>query len=92
MDSSVIPRMSLAIRSAHSTSGLNHGSVVLDLDRRDFSRYVESLLMTASGRITSTADPNSNDETRGNITVQAGDFSVSDRNVDRQTHTHHMRQ
>ena len=29
------------------------------------------------------------DETRGNITVEEGDLSVNERNIDRQTHTHH---
>ena len=90
MDSSVNPRMSLSILSAYSTSGLSPGTVVFGLDRREFSRYVESLQMTDSDRINSIAALNANDETRGNNTVQAGDFSVSERNFDRQTHTHHI--
>ena len=46
--------------------------------------------MTASKRINSHTDINMIDKTRGNITVEGGDLLVNERNIDRQTHTHHI--
>ena len=45
--------------------------------------------MTASSKINSRTDSNRIDETRGNITVEEGDLLVNEKNLDRQTHTHH---
>ena len=41
-------------------------------------------------RINSHTDLNRIDETRRNITKEDGDLLVNDRNIDRQTHTHHI--
>ena len=45
--------------------------------------------MTTSIRLKSITDFNRIDETRGNQIVEAGDLSVSGRNIDRQTYTRH---
>ena len=45
--------------------------------------------MTASSRINSHTDLNRIDETRGNITVEEGDLLVNEKNIDRQTYSHH---
>ena len=46
--------------------------------------------MTASSRINSHTALIIIDETLDNITVEGGDFSVNERNIDRQTLTHHI--
>ena len=83
----VIPRVELAMKSADASSGRSIGGNVLEPDQRDFSGNIEGLQSTASSRINSRTDLNRIDETRGNITV--GDLLVNERNIDRQTHTHH---
>ena len=45
--------------------------------------------MTASSGINSHTDLNRIDQTRGNINVKGGDLLVNEKNIDRQTHTHH---
>ena len=85
----VILRVELAIKLLFASSGRGVDRVVLDPDQRVFSQYIESLHLTASIRINSHTDRNRNDETRGNFTVKGGDLLVNERNIDRQTHTHH---
>ena len=51
---------------------------------------MEALRMTASSRINSHTDLNRIDATRGNITVEECDLLVNEKNVDRQTHAHHI--
>ena len=45
--------------------------------------------MTASNRINLYTDLNKIDETLGNSVAEEGDLLVNERNIDRQTHTHH---
>ena len=45
--------------------------------------------MTASSRINLQTDLNRFDETRGNVTVTEKSLLVNEKNIDRQTHTHH---
>ena len=85
----VIPRVELALKSANASSGRSVDSNVLEPDQRDFSGNIEGLQMTALSRINSRTDSNRIDETRDNITVEEGDLLVNERNIDRQTHTHH---
>ena len=66
-------------------------SVLPDTDRRYFSRNVEGLPMTASSRKKCHTDLNRIDDTRGSITVEAGDLAVNERNFDRQAHSLHTR-
>ena len=87
----VIPGVELAMKSTNAASaGRSVDGNVLNLDQRDFSGNVEGLQMTASGRIRSRTDLNMIYETRGNITVEEGDLVVNEKNIDRQSHTHHI--
>ena len=45
--------------------------------------------MTASNRLNSNTEQNLIDDTCGNITVEAGEFSINAKNFYRQTHTQH---
>ena len=89
IESLVIPRVELAMRSANASSGRSLDANVLEPDQGDFSGNIEGLQMTASSRINSRTDLNKIDETRGNSAVENGDLLVEERNIDRQTHTHH---
>ena len=62
---------------------------ILEPDQRDFLGNVGGLQMTASSRIHSRTDLNRIDETHGKVTVEEGDLVVSEKNIDRQSHTHH---
>ena len=88
-ESLAIARVELAMKSANASSKRSVDGNVLELDQRDFSGNIEGLQMTASSRINSRTDLNRIEETRGNITVEEGDLLVNERNIDRQTHTHH---
>ena len=79
----VIPRVELAMRSANASSGRSVDCYVLELDQGDFSGNIEGLQMN------SHSDLNRIDENRGNITVEGGGLLVNERNIERQTHTHH---
>ena len=85
----VIPRMELAIKSANAFSGLSVDDNELEPDKKDFSGNIKSLQMTAWSKIDSHTELNRFDETRGNMTVEGEDLLVNERNIDRQTHTHH---
>ena len=74
-----IARVEFAMKSVNASSERGVDSFVLDRDQRDFSRNVEDLQMTVFTRINSHRDLNRFDETRGNITVTGGDFSVNER-------------
>ena len=87
----VIPRVQIAMKSVLASSGRGVDSVVLDSDRRDFSKNIDCLQMTASRWINSHTGLIRTDETRGSITVQGGELSVNDGIFDRQAETHHRR-
>ena len=70
------------MKSINASSGHGVGNVILHFNQRDFSGIIESLQMTASSRI-------GNDESHAYITVEGGDLLANERNIDRQTHTHH---
>ena len=84
----LIPRVELALKSVNVSTGHVVGSVVLDLDQRDFSEKVEGLQITASSRINANTDLNEIDETRSNNTIEAGELLVNEMNVDRHEHSH----
>ena len=85
MYNSVIPRVELPINQSMSTrEGRDPCGLVLKGDQRDFSGNIENHQMTASSRLNSKTDLKSIHEIRGNITVEAGDLSVCERNFDRQ--------
>ena len=85
----VIPRVELAMKSANASLERSIDGNVLEPGQRDFSGNVERLQITASSRIHSRTELNRIDETRGNITVEEGDLMVNEKNIDRQSHTHH---
>ena len=59
--------------------------------RENFSGNAETLQMTASSTLNSNTDWSRIDGIRGKITVEAGDFPVSERNDDQQTLTNHTK-
>ena len=88
IESFIIPRIELAMKSVNASSGHGVGSVMLDPLEEYFSGNIEGLQMTSSSRINSHIYLNGIDETRGNITVEEGDLLVNERNFERHTHTH----
>ena len=85
----VIPRVGLTMKSVIASSWRGIGSVLLDPDERNLSGNVEGLQVTASSRKNSHTDVIRFDETRGNIDLGGGEFSVNERHFDWPTHTHH---
>ena len=85
----VTPRVELAVKSVNASPGRGIGGVVSVPYQKDFSGNIGGLQTTAASRINSHTDSNRIIWTRGNITVEGGDFLVDERNIDRQTHTHH---
>ena len=83
MDTLVIPRVKLAIWSVNSSSTRNPNSIVLDPDQKDSSGKSDGLQKTASIRYDSNSKLDGIDET---LTGKH-----SERNFDRQTHTHHRK-
>ena len=76
------------MKSFNRSSGQDMDNVVPDRDQRVLPGNIQGLQMTASSRMNSAIDLNKIDETRGKITVEVGDFSVSVKNFDRLAHTH----
>ena len=89
VESLVVSRVELALKSANASSGRSVDGNVLEPDQRDLSGNIESLQMTDSSRINSHRDLIKVDETPGNSAIEVGDLLVNERNIDRQTHTHH---
>ena len=85
----MILRVQLAMKSANASSGRSIDGNVFEPDQRYFSGNIEGLQMTASSRMNLRTDLISIVETRGNITQEAGGLLVNEKNIDRQTHTHH---
>ena len=85
----VIPRVEMAMKSINASSGRNQDVNVMERDQRDFSGDIEDLRMTASSRINPYTDLNKIDKTRGNSALEVNDLVVNEKNIDRQTHTHH---
>ena len=77
-------RVELAMKSVNASSGRTVDGNVSEHEQRDFSGNIEGLQMN------SHTDLKRIDETRGNITIEGSDFLVNERNVDWQTHTHHI--
>ena len=86
----VIPGVKLAMKLTNASSGRSVDCNVLGPDQRDFSGNVEGLQMTTSRGLDSRTDLNKIDETRSNITVEEGDLVVNEKNIDRQSHIHHI--
>ena len=89
MKSLIITIVELAMKSVNASSGRDPESVVLERDLTNFSGNIENLRMIASSRMNLNTDLNGVDETRGNITVEANEWSVNEKNFDRKSHTHH---
>ena len=92
IENMVLLRVEFAMKSFFASSGRSVDGNVLEPDQKDFSGYTEGLQTTASNRINSRTDLKRIDETGGNITVKEGDLLVNERNIERQTHTHHIGQ
>ena len=82
--------LELTMKSANAFSGRSVDANVLQPDQREFSANIEGLQMIASNRINSHTDLNKIDDIRGKVNVEGGDLLVNERNLDRQTHTHHL--
>ena len=89
IESLVIPGLELAMKLANASLGRDFDSFVLEPDQRGVTENIKGLQLTASSRTNSHTDLNKLDETRGNNAVEEGDFLINERNIDRQTHTHH---
>ena len=89
IESLVILRIELAMKSANASSEPNLDGSVSEPDQRDFSGNIEGLQMTASSRINSYAYLNKIDETGGNSAVEVVELVVNEKNIDRQRQTHH---
>ena len=90
MESLVIPRVEMAIKSADASSCWYVDSVVEIF--LDFLGNIEGLEMITSSKINSNTGLNKVDETHGNITAEEGDLLVNERNFYRLSHTHHTSQ
>ena len=77
------------MKSINTSSRRGVDSVIHDPRRRDFSRKIEKLQVTASSRINSHREFDGIVETRDSLTVEGSDFMVNERDFDRQAHTHH---
>ena len=90
LENLVNPRLELATKSANAFSRRSVDGNVLEPDQRNFLGNIESLQRTSSNRINSRTDLNRIDETRGENTAEGGHLVVNERNIDRQTYTHHI--
>ena len=90
IQSSMIPRVELSMKSANASSGRSVDGTVLEPDHRYFSRKIEGFQMTAASKINSHIDLKTVEETRGNITAEGGYLLVNEKRFDRQAHTHHI--
>ena len=91
MDSVVIPRIEMAVRSLARSSVRGPNSMVQNPDQGSFSGKTENNpLMSASSRIDSKIGQRRNNETRNIENPENGVFPALRPNYDRQTHTHHM--
>ena len=90
MQSLMIHRKGVAMKSANASSARSLDGNVLEPDQREFLGTVDERQFNTSTRINSHTDLSIIDETRGNITVEGVDLAVNKRNSVRQTHTHHM--
>ena len=86
MDNLLVLKAELA-RLANASSMRNPSSAVIDPDQGDFQGNTDGLHMTDFSRFNSNINADRNGETRGSITDDAGDLSVSGGEFDRQTHT-----
>ena len=90
MDTVVIPRVEIAVRSITGSSGHGRNSVVQNPDRRDFTGSKENTpLMSASSRLDLSIDQGGIDETRDIGNFEKGEFPALRSNYDQRAHTHH---
>ena len=89
MDCSSINRLELVMKSVDAFSGRDPGKTVIDPNQRFFSGDAKGHQITVSIRLNSNTDFNSINETRGKNFIEAGDLSVNERKIDRETRAHH---
>ena len=75
--------------SVNASSEGDPERVLLDPDQKNFSEIADDCQITASRRLNSNTDLSTTNETRGNVTVEAGQLSVNEKNLDWEIHTHH---
>ena len=78
--------MDLEIKSINASSGQESGSVVLDMDQKDFSADFEGIQINLSIRLNLNAVVGGIDDTGCDTTVETGDLLVSERNFELKTH------
>ena len=90
LNSVVVPRIEMAVRSITESSGPRPSSLVQNPDRRYFPENTENTpVMSASSWIDLNVDQDKNDETRNVENFEDGAFSAIRPNYDRRTHNHH---
>ena len=90
MDSFIIQRVEMAVRSITGLSRHGPNSTVQNLDRMDFIRNRENTpLKSSSNRLDLNIDQDSIDEQRDVESFVDGDFPALRSNYDRHAYTHH---
>ena len=89
MDSVVLQRVEMAVRSITGSSVHGPNSVFQNLDQIDFSGNPEDTpIMTASSRTDLNINHSRNDEMQKNETTENNDLPALRSNYEGQTHTH----
>ena len=88
IDSIVVPKIALAIRSINASSGQDATSVTANSERGEHAG-VNASFENASGNSNILQVSNVNDETRNNIANEVSELSVPEIRFDWQTHTRH---
>ena len=88
IDSTVAPKIELAIRLINASSGQDATSVTANSKRGEHVGII-ALSGNASGNNNVLHVSNMNDETRNNIPDEVSELSVPETRFDRQAHTHH---
>ena len=90
MDTLVLPRVEMAVRSITGSSGHGPTSIVQNPGRRDFIGNTENtLLRSVSGRLDLNFDQDKIDDTRDIENFENGDFPALRPKYDPQAHAHH---
>ena len=87
IDSTVAPKIELAIRSINASSGRDATNVAANSGRGKHVG-INASFENASGNNNTLGVLNVNDETRHNVPDEVSELSVSETHFDRQAHTH----
>ena len=89
IDNIVAPKIEIAIRSKHASSGQDVTSVTANSERGEHVG-INSSFENASENNNFLHISNVNEKTRHNIPDEVSELSVPETHLDRQSHTHHM--